>query len=181
MPQERPRILLADADRAAGEMLAEHLTRVLHADVTHVETATEALRCDMAERYDLILAELQLPDTDALKLTRQLQAYGERPIILTTERPTLGRAVEAMRLGVKDMLTKPFDLGRLTDVARHALEQHEKTDRQHRTMRRLRKKCRRLTAEHRELNERVELICRDLVGAYGRLAKRVVEQHLDFD
>ena len=181
MPKEAAKILIADADAESADMVADHLTRSLDVRVTRVESATEALKRDIADHYDLVLADLRFPDGDALQLVRQLQSYGQRPIILMSDQPTLGRAVEAMRLGVKDLLTKPFDLATLAATTRNALEQHQRSLRQQHRMERLRSTCRQLGQERRELNRRVELVCCDLVGAYGNLAKKVVEMQSDLN
>jgi DNA-binding NtrC family response regulator len=179
MPTVPTKILIADADVENAEMVADHLSRALAACVTRVTTATEALKRDIAEEFDLVLADLRLPDGDGLGLTRQLQSYRQRPIILMSDQPTLGRAVEAMRLGVKDLLTKPFDLATLATTLRNAVEQHHRDLRKQLRMERLRSTCRQLGQERRELNRRVELVCCDLVGAYGNLAKKVVEMQSD--
>ncbi len=174
MTHKRARIGVVDPDGQTAEMVAEHLSRALAVDVVCSKTASDAIDHDRKQRYDLVLADLSLADSDALQFARQIQAYGERPIILTSENPTLGRAVEAMRLGVKDLLTKPFDLSHLTQVTRRALDQHEQQAREKLRIRRLGQNCRDLERDRRELSERIELVCRDLVSAYGRLAERVV-------
>ena len=174
MADRRPRILLADADPEASAMVAEHLTRALSVDVTVVRTQAEAIRCDLADRHDVVLTELRLSEGDGLGLARELQACGRRPLIVTAAEPTLGRAVEAMRLGACDLLIKPFDLSRLTEVVRSAVAQHRQQTGQQVRMRRLREACRAMGQERRELRQRVDLICRDLVRAYGQLARKIV-------
>src|SRR5437667_8879202 len=62
---------------------------------------------------DVILVDLQLPDGQGLELLKELDA-GRRPdVILITGHATVDSAVEALRSGVNDYLTKPVDTRRL--------------------------------------------------------------------
>jgi FixJ family two-component response regulator len=93
-----------------------------------------------------------------------------------TEKPTVGRALEAMRIGIRDMLPKPFALSQLGESVTQAVEDHHKRDRQQLRYDRLRRVSSRIIKERRVLRQRVDLVCRDLVGAYRRLAEKVVDK-----
>lgn len=174
MTHKRTRIGIVDPDIESAGMVADHLTRCLGVEAVCSQTEFQALEHDRVRRYDLVLANLDLREGDALHLAGQLQTYGSRPVILVSDQPALGRVIEALRIGVKDLLIRPFDLLHLSRVVRNALDVHEHELRQQLRTRRLRKACRQLERDRGELQQRIELVCRDLVSAYGRLAERVV-------
>jgi DNA-binding NtrC family response regulator len=169
------RILLVDDDEDVAQMITEHLGDHLPVIVTAVETAREAVILDQEEPHDIALIDLNLPDVDGLQLIRRLRMQGDHAIIVLSGHPTLGRAVEAMRLGAIDLFTKPFDLTRLTKVVRAAMDDQSKAQRERIRHQRLRKLTSRIIKDRRHLRERIDLICRDLVHAYRDLAHKVVE------
>jgi len=94
--------------------------------------------------------------------------------LIMTGQPTLGRAVEAMRLGAVDLFTKPFDLLRLTTVVKQTLADHRAHRRQGQRLERLERLAKKVIRERKELQQRVDLVCRDLVGSYRDLAELFV-------
>ncbi len=110
-----------------------------------------------------------------LRLTEMLTAMSSRPIILLAEAPTCRQAIAALRMGVRELLIKPFPVEQLADAAArllHGLELHRRHLAKYRRMREL---VRRVIRERRDLNQRIELICRDLVGSHRRLVYRVLD------
>lgn len=174
----RATILIVEDDDLLAEMLGEHLTSAVGARVVRASDASEALRADDDCPPDLMITDVLLPDGDGLDLIRSIRSRRDYPVLLMTGQPTLGRAVEAMRLGVADMFTKPFDLRRLANVVTEALAAHHTQQRRHRRLQRLEKLSRKVIRDRRALQERVDLVCRDLVGSYRDLAERFV-QHRD--
>jgi DNA-binding NtrC family response regulator len=174
-------ILLVEPDDELAGMIAEHIESALDTKVLRVRTASQAAAAYLASAPTIVISEMELPDSDGLALTREIRAQqdGEASIILMSDQPTVGRAIEAMRLGVRDLFTKPFDLRRLSHVVEQ--EAHGQRDRQRQLRRneRLRRLARRVMRERRDLRQRIDLICRDLVHAYQRLAKKVAENSLN--
>lgn len=176
MPQNPASILLVEDDDATADVIVDYIERTTKARVTRVNTASEARSSACANRHQVVLADLSLSDSDDLDLARDLRRDTESEIILMTDHPTLGRALEAMRLGVRDMLPKPFDLHRLGRALDDVLTARRQRDRDQLRYDRLRRVSSRIIRERRLLRQRVELVCRDLVGAYRRLAEKVVDQ-----
>ena len=174
----RATILIVEDDDLLAEMLGEHLASAVGASVVRASDASEALRADDDCPPDLMITDVLLPDGDGLDLIRSIRSRRDYPVLLMTGQPTLGRAVEAMRLGVADMFTKPFDLRRLAQVVKEALAAHHTQQRRHRRLERLEKLSRKVIRERRELQQRIDLVCRDLVGSYRDLAERFV-RHRD--
>ena len=168
-------ILLVEDDDDVADVITDYVEQTLKARVKRVTTASDAICNTMAEDHDVVLADLSLPDCDDLELARELQRDGDFEIILMTSDPTVNRALEAMRLGIRDMLPKPFDLHLLGESLEGAVATRRKRSRERLRNERLRRVSARIIRERRVLRQRVDLVCRDLVSAYRRLAEKVVE------
>lgn len=168
------RLLLVTPDADLTEMLVAALVGRLDAHITCVSGALEAVDADIAAPHDLILAEMDLGDFTGVQLAQQILSLGTRPIILIGDDPLTEDVIEALRLGVRDVLSKPFPVQQLLDsvdaVLRGAKVSHAHATR-YRGMRDL---VRRVIRERRDLNKRIDLLCRDLVGAQRRLVQRVM-------
>ncbi len=86
----------------------------------------EALKKLEAEEYDVMVTDLKMPRMDGLELlARSRRLAPEMPVILLTAHGTIESAVEAMKLGAFDYLTKPLEgPDQLRLVVRRALEHH---------------------------------------------------------
>ena len=118
---------------------------------------------------------MDLTDSDGIELAERLTELGRRPIIVLADDPTASDAIDAMRSGVCDMFPKPFPVNDLLDAVERELRQCEVERAQAAKYRRMRKAARKVLRERRELSQRVELVCRDLVGAHRRLVHRFLE------
>ena len=70
------------------------------------KSAVEALK-KMDDDVDLIITDINMPQMDGLEFIKRLE--GKFDVIIMTGNATLNKAIESVRLGVKDFLTKPFD------------------------------------------------------------------------
>ena len=157
------------------EMLVQSLSRRFNAHITCVATAEGCLDVELLEPHDLVIAELNLDDEDGIVLAGQLKSLSSRPIILLADDPTREDTLAALRLNVGDLLVKPFPMAELFDATERALRGYE-VRRQHQAKyRRMRDLLRRVIRERRDLNQRIDLVCRDLVGAHRRLVHRVLD------
>jgi len=103
-----PVVLVVDDKRNMVRLMS----KVLRGDATvrTAESGADALRLLAGERVDVVLCDLKMPDMDGLEVLRaskRLQPNIE--FILMTAFATVGTAVEALRLGAYDYLTKPFE------------------------------------------------------------------------
>jgi DNA-binding NtrC family response regulator len=90
-------------------------------EVDQSGTAEDALR--YADRADLVITDLKLPGMDGLQLISALRRQNSRtPVIVITAFGSVETAVEAMKAGAADFVTKPFSLDHLLTVANKALE-----------------------------------------------------------
>ena len=118
-------ILLADDE----EKILKTLGRALRDDGHEVVTASNAKDAArlLAERsFDLLIIDFLMPDRTGLDVIRELAAStpeGERPaVVMMTAHGSIESAVEAMKLGARDYLQKPFEVEELLVLARRALE-----------------------------------------------------------
>jgi len=93
------------------------LVRALQSERMTVETASRlstGLRQAMAERYDVIVLDLMLPDGDGLDLCRRLRAEGvPTPVLCLTARGDVADRVQGLDAGADDYMKKPFALAEL--------------------------------------------------------------------
>jgi DNA-binding NtrC family response regulator len=116
MSSARMKILVVDDEPTMREVLEELLPEWGY----DLRTAADGLEGKaMAESYnpDIVLSDVVMPRLSGLDLLRELKA-GEpsRPVILFTAQGSIDLAVEAMKHGAKDFLTKPLDYSKLKAV-----------------------------------------------------------------
>ena len=90
------------------------------------KSATEALK-KLDDNTDLIITDINMPGIDGIEFVKACENKYE--FIIITGNATLNRAIEAVRLGVKDFLTKPFDIQTLVQaIKRVKLIREKSTD-----------------------------------------------------
>ena len=118
----KARILVVDDD----PLVRRSCTRILadaH-DVRVVETGREGLACLTAEAFDLALIDLKLPDLSGMDILRErADRFPDVPIIMITGYSTVRSAVEAVKLGAFDYLSKPFSPDELEAAVERALRE----------------------------------------------------------
>ncbi len=118
----KAKILIADDEPASRKGLQELLGSWGY-EVASAANGEEALEKASSFRPVLIIADLVMPKLDGLSLLRALKEdTGSPSLIILTGQGTIETAVEAMREGAYDYLTKPVDLGRLRLLVEKALE-----------------------------------------------------------
>ena len=128
MPQDTaPRILVVDDDPTFRSVLEMRLQGWGY----EVRTASSAPAAEEeAEQWrpHLILSDVVMPEVSGIQLLERLRSDdGQRPVILLTAHGTVEMAVEAMKLGAVDFLTKPLNYGNLSSVLKETLKSHSET------------------------------------------------------
>lgn len=119
-------VLIADDDESVLLALETILTDHGAYNVDTVASGQEAIAQLAQKGYDAALIDLTLPDLDGLAILRETRArHIATEIILVTGYGSIDTAVEAMRLGAYDYLTKPVDAKDLMRVVEHALEKRQ--------------------------------------------------------
>ncbi|HSG03578.1 MAG TPA: sigma-54 dependent transcriptional regulator [Marinobacterium sp.] len=125
MSDKRAEVLIVEDSASLRKIYTEYLrTEGIQVDVAgNLQEAHERLR----ERdYPVILLDVKLPDGDGFDLLKELTEQGSNTLVIVmTAHGSIGKAVDAMRLGAYDFLEKPFDSRRLKTTMRSALVQLE--------------------------------------------------------
>ncbi len=123
-----PHILVMEDDLSVAKGLEMVLSEGGF-DVNLAGTGKLALEAFKQKRFDLLVADLRLPDIDGMEVIKQIRAEKpETEVIVITGYGTTATAVEAMKLGVHDFLPKPFTEDQIKKAIDEALQEHvEKT------------------------------------------------------
>lgn len=168
------RILAVVQDPASLELFADVAARAFDAQITCAYRGSDALDVDGVETHHIAILSVDQPDMSGLELARRLLKTGPRPVIMLAPDPTAAEITEALRVGVTDFLSTPSDRDSVVNALNRSLccgrTMRRTLDRQ----KKQRRLVRRLLRDRRNLNQRIELICRDMVGAYRRVFHRIL-------
>jgi two-component system, NtrC family, response regulator AtoC len=115
-------VLIVDDEQVLAAAMADYLARHGYATSTS-GSGEQALKNLDAESPDLVLLDYRLPRMDGLQVLRKIkESHPEIEVIMMTAHGSVENAVEAMRLGAYDYISKPVDLEELRLVAGKALE-----------------------------------------------------------
>ncbi|MBI4611138.1 MAG: sigma-54-dependent Fis family transcriptional regulator [Candidatus Rokubacteria bacterium] len=120
-----PKVLVVD-DEPDMRWLLTSVLRDQDFEVATAEDGQAALEQISREPPDVVLLDLKMPGLDGLQvLERANAADPHMPVVIVTAYGDLPSAVQAMRLGAYDYLTKPFDHDEILFTVRRALEKRE--------------------------------------------------------
>ncbi len=118
----RASVLVVDDEELIRWSLQQELSRLGYV-VSTASTGAEALRLQQEDPFDVVLLDVKLPDGSGVQLIPELHAMREDSvIIMITSVTALETAVESIRLGAFDYLTKPFDFPKLHNSIAKAAE-----------------------------------------------------------
>lgn len=116
MGRQKPKILVVDDDAAMREVLEMRLQE-WGFDVVLAADGDEAAQIADFENPDIVLTDLVMPRVSGLELLSRLKAENtKRAVILITAEGSIDAAVEAMKQGAKDFVTKPLDYPKLRSI-----------------------------------------------------------------
>jgi DNA-binding NtrC family response regulator len=142
------KLLVVDDEKNLRLVVQKELSRQDH----EVETAADgeaAWNALEAEDFDVLLCDINMPRLDGIGLLRRLREKSQNPpeVIMLTGQGTVETAIEAMKLGAYDYLTKPYRITELAALVTGAAEKQQlKTDNQ-----RLRAQIERSNKKHPEI------------------------------
>lgn len=114
------RVLVVDDEAAIRRFLRTSLSAHGHT-VFEVGSGQEAINAVIANRPDIVILDLGLPDLDGVEVVRRLREWTPIPIIILSVRDREADKIAAFDAGADDYLTKPFGVGELTARIRVAL------------------------------------------------------------
>src|ERR1700757_1459722 len=117
-------VLVVDDDDAVRKACCQIARGMGFAVVLGADSATAARAILKHQRIDVLLLDLKMPGGGGLPLLEQVKAlHPDTAVIVMTAFSTVSSAVEAMRIGAGDYLTKPFALEELTTVLERTAQQ----------------------------------------------------------
>lgn len=126
MKEPKSRILVVDDEEAIRRFLRTSLSARGHT-IFEASSGQEALSSVVADRPDVIILDLGLPDVDGVDVVRQLREWSQIPITILSVRDREADKIEALDAGADDYLTKPFGLGELLARLRATLRRANQT------------------------------------------------------
>jgi len=130
-PSREPgrRVLIVDDNETARRQIKVFLEASPEMSVDTAANGTDGLEAMRKRAYSVIVTDLKMPQLDGLQLLEEVQRSPEpAAVIITTGYGTIDDAVQAMRMGATDFLTKPINLEHLRLVVERALRERALQD-----------------------------------------------------
>lgn len=122
-----PHILIIDDERSIRSTLRE----ILEYEKYTVEDAADGeagLQMVKPHKYDAILCDIKMPKMDGIEVLTRIMAITDTPVIMISGHGTIETAVEAIKKGAYDYISKPIDLNRLLITLRNAFDRTRLVD-----------------------------------------------------
>jgi putative two-component system response regulator len=166
------RILYIDDEHLVRESLAKYLVRAGY-EVIQAETGERGIEIFQHQRPDAVLVDLRMPGMGGLEVLEKVTtASSETPVVLISGAGMLQDAIEALRLGAWDFITKPIqDLALLNHTLKKVCERASliRENREYREY--LEEEVKRRTVGLRESVESLERMTEGTIDAFGRMAE----------
>ncbi len=122
-----PHVLVVDDEDDIRVLIKEILSDEGY-EVTNAADAAEARAARKEGKFDLILLDIWMPDTDGISLLREWSEHAELdcPVVIMSGHGTVDTAVEATRLGAFDFVEKPLSIAKLLRTVERAIESSKK-------------------------------------------------------
>ncbi len=121
-------ILIVDDEKSMRDFLRIMLKKEGF-DVSVAENGKEAIQLVRSEPFDLVLTDMKMPGAEGLDVLKEVnKASPHTPVILITAYATTESAVEAMKSGAYDYVTKPFNVDEIKLVIKKGLERKRLAD-----------------------------------------------------
>jgi len=125
MSPSKYRILLVDDDDSLREILSAHLEKGGY-DVIPKGDPREALDYIVNELYDILVSDIKMEGIDGIELLKaSREAHPDIPVVMITGHGTIESAVESMKLGAFDYVTKPVGRDEFLHIVANALRLQE--------------------------------------------------------
>lgn len=169
-----PQILVVDDEPNLIELVGDVVRGKIDCHVLSAKDVAEAKKIMATTHVEVLVADVHLPDGNGTQLVAALRKHNpQASAIVITGEPSVDRAISAIREGAVDFLPKPFDAEALVTRVNKALEKQSLLAKQQRRLERLREAVKRLNDARRLVSKKVDLLCNDLISAYGELSKQL--------
>lgn len=172
--EQQPRVLVVDDEPEMVELVGEMVRSHVDCCVIAASTVAQARKILASSPVQVLVTDINLPDGNGMSLLAAL--HEQQPnagAIVITGKPSLDGAISALRGGALDFVPKPFRTEQIVDRVRKALERHAQLAKREKRVVRLRDAVRRLNDSRKLISKKVDLLCNDLVSAYGELSRQL--------
>ena len=150
-------ILIVDDEAPLRELLKDLLGNQY--DCTTAAGADEAVALLESRHFNLVMSDITMPGTTGLELCQLIQRlYSETVVVMVSGVTDINYAIQAMRQGAFDYVTKPFDIGHLTIAVDRAVRYQELLAARHRQRQTLENTVRTRTHQLTEANDRLNRV-----------------------
>ena len=128
MKKQKTRVLIVDDDREIGSILYDFLSKSY--DCVAVNSAADALAALAGASFDLIMSDISMPQMSGLEMIPHIVSLApDSVVIMISGQRMIETAIDAMRAGAFDYITKPFELAQVDVVVRRALDHRQRLER----------------------------------------------------
>ncbi len=169
-----PVVLVVDDERDTVDVVQRIVESTVGCTVIKADSYRQATEILRNRNIDLLVTDIHLPDGDGMGLIGLLQekAPSSAAVVISGD-ATVSTAIRAFRAGSLDFLPKPFSAELLSDRVETALKRQKIAARTEKRLGRLKTAVRQLNLARHTVSKKVDLLCNDLVGAYGELARQM--------
>ena len=122
---ENVQVLIVDDDKNMQALLQKVLVREGYA-TTLADNGEEALKCIGEQNFDIVLSDIRMPNMDGMTLLGKIQETSpETTVIMMTAFGSVDSAVEAMKQGAYDYISKPFKMDEVLIVLSRVVEEKQ--------------------------------------------------------
>ncbi len=118
------KILIIDDEAVIRRTLTEILSFEKY-QIVSAENGIEGLQKLKEESFDLVLCDIKMPQKDGLEVLQEAQGITDTPFVMISGHGNIDTAVEAIKLGAYDYISKPPDLNRMLVTIRNAIEREK--------------------------------------------------------
>ena len=133
----KSKVLVVDDEAWMLEVLRDTLGELPEVEVLVEENSHHAADVAVANSWDLLITDVRMPGMGGVELARRArEAQPDLAVLMLTAFPEVDSAVESMKVGAVDYLTKPFEPDHLLETVRSILEERKDTEEKVRRLRR---------------------------------------------
>ncbi len=168
----RPRMLVVDDEPGMLDLFRDLVAKAVNCQPVFASTLSDAKAVMAQQGIDLLVADVNLPDGDGTSLLEELnRRHPMAAAVMMSGDPSVDCTINAMRGGAMDFLPKPFSPDQIAERIRKALLAHRMKRVQEIRFRKLKDTCKKLNEARRTISKKVDLLCNDLITAYGELSR----------
>jgi len=168
----RPRMLVVDDEPGMIDLFRDLVAKAVNCQPVFASSLSDAKAVMAQQGIDLLVADVNLPDGNGTLLLEELnRRHPMAAAVMMSGDPSVDCTISAMRGGAMDFLPKPFSPDQMAERIRKALLAHRLKRVQETRFRKLKDTCKKLNEARKTISKKVDLLCNDLITAYGELSR----------